>query len=129
MEGHFKDIKAATLSLRDIFSHFAQEEQKLIDALPAEHPLKILESKIGEIRDAGEYKVDANNWVSPEFQGKFKSLSSEYQALLNDQYEKMVLKFEQELLKSRDVLSEAEKISARNEVSGYLSLWFMPLKN
>jgi hypothetical protein len=126
MEGTFPDIHAATLSLKDIFSHFAEEEQKLIDTLPEGHPLKILESKIGEIREAGEYKVDADNWVSPEYQGKFESLSSDDRTLLNDQYEQMVLKFEQELLKSRDALSEAEKTFARREAAKYLSVvWFV----
>ena len=126
MEGTFPDIHAATLSLRDIFSHFAQEEQKLIDALPAEHPLKILESK--EIRKAGEYKVDTDvySWVKPEYLEKFGSLSNDEQILLNDHYEQMVLKFEQDLLKSRDTLSETDKASARNEVVEYLNLtWFM----
>jgi hypothetical protein len=126
MEGHFSDIRAVNLSLRDIFSHFAGKEQKLIDALPAEHPLKILESK--EIREAGEYKVDADvsSWVKPEYLGKFGSLSNDEQTLLNDHYEQMVLKFEQELLKSRDTLSEAEKAFARREVGNYWSMtWFM----
>lgn len=126
MEGTFPDIHAVTLSLENAFSGFAKNEQNLIDALPAEHPLKILESKIGEIREAAEYKVDADNWVSPEYQGKFDSLSSDDQTLLNNQYEQMVLKFEQDLLKSRDALSEAEKLFARKEVGKYLSVaWFV----
>jgi len=126
MEGTFPDIRAVTLSLKDAFSHFAKNEQELIDALPTEHPLKILESKIVEISEASEYKLDADNWVSPEYQGKFESLSSNDRILLNDQYEQMVLKFEQDLLKSRDALSEIEKAFARREVGKYLSVvWFV----
>ncbi len=126
MEGTFPDVRAVTLSLENAFSGFAKNEQKLIDALPGEHPLKILESKIGEIRKAAEYKVNTDTWVSPEYQGKFEFLSSDDQILLKNHYEQMVLKFEQDLLKSRDTLSETEKAFARREVGEYLSVtWFV----
>ena len=129
MEGHFRDIRAATLSLRDIFSHFAQKEQRQFEALETEHPLKVIESITSEITAVSEYKIDSeisSNWVKEEYLPKFGVLSPEQQSTLTEYYDQLVDQFKQELLRSRDTLSTEEIDFAHNEIAGYLNLkWFM----
>ncbi|MES2252357.1 MAG: hypothetical protein V4482_01560 [Pseudomonadota bacterium] len=129
LEGYFSDIRAATLSLRDIFTHFAQQEQTTFDALPEEDPLKALKAKIdafnGDEAAAGEsaaHDLPIPTWITQQYHAKFTALSGEEQETLNTYFEEMVTRFKQNLLRSRDVLSEAERTFARTETAGYLNL-------
>ena len=127
MEGHFKDIKATALSLKDMFSYFAQQKEKTVDDLAVGDPLKVLRAKCEGISSTSEFKVSEDSlWVSEQYQGKFFALKTEEQDLLNDYYEQLVADFGAELLKSRDALSEDERVFVRREVGKYLSVsWFM----
>lgn len=133
MESYFPDIRAATLSLKDIFSFFAKQEQETFDALPETDSVKILKAKVESITwdeiGGGESKVDDSHvltWASPEYAVKIALLSHDEQILLNNYFEQMVTRFEENLLLSRDILSEEEHAFARKEIASYLNAdWFM----